>query len=343
MDTTQLIHDTVQVPGAPPIPGLVLRSYRGESDLPLMLDVINGCKDEDGLERSETLQSITNDYRHLERCDPSTDMLMAEVDGRLIAYTRLFWNRQEDGVLTYVTFGFLLPEWRRRGLGTCMLHWTEDRLRQIAAGHDASVPRFFQSEVDNTQKSATALFVKAGYQPARYEFMMKRLTSDPLPQAPMPPGLEVRPFREEHMHSIWSAMTEAFQDHWGSVPESEEKFNSWREEPTFMPQLWKVAWAGDQVAGMVLNFFNQAENDEYKRLRGYTDGISVRRPWRKQGLARSLIVQSILMFKDMGMTETCLGVDSQNLSGALRLYQGVGYRQFRQMTLYRKPLDQPGQ
>jgi ribosomal protein S18 acetylase RimI-like enzyme len=93
------------------------------------------------------------------------------------------------------------------------------------------------------------------------------------------------------------------------------------------------------VAGMVLNFIDESENAEYKRLRGYTEGICVRRPWRKKGLARALIVQSIQMFKDMGMTETALGVDSQNLSGALRLYQGVGYRQTKQFTIYRKPLD----
>jgi len=224
-----------------------------------------------------------------------------------------------------------------------MLNWTENRLRQVAGGHDPSAQRFFQTTLESTQKSANALFVKTGYQPARYEFIMKRPVTDPLPNAPMPPGLEVRPFREEHLHAIWGAMTEAFKDHWGSVPESEEKFLSWKDEPSYHPHLWKVAWDGDQVAGMVLNFYNQVENEEYKRLRGYTEGISVRRPWRKKGLARSLIVQSIQMFKDLGMTETCLGVDSQNLSGALRLYQSVGYQQFKQMIVYRKPLDQPVQ
>ena len=341
MAATQLINENIIVTGAPSIPGLIFRTYRGDPDLPLMLEVIHGCKTEDGLERSDTLLDITNNYHHLERSDPPRDMVMAEVDGRLIAYTRVFWNLQEDGVYTYNTFGFLLPEWRRRGIGTAMLNWTENRLHQVAAENGHSGLRFFQSEIDRTQVSANALFVKAGYQPARYEFMMQRPITDPLPEAPMPPGLEVRPVREEHMHAIWAAMTEAFKDHWGSVPESEEKFLSWKEEATYQPHLWKVAWEGDQVAGMVLNFYNQAENEEYKRLRGYTEGISVRRPWRKKGLARSLIVQSIRMFKDMGMTETFLGVDSQNLSGALRLYQGVGYRQVRQLTIYRKTLDEP--
>ena len=74
------------------------------------------------------------------------------------------------------------------------------------------------------------------------------------------------------------------------------------------------------------------------RKRGYTEGICTRRPWRKMGLARALLVQSMQMFKEMGMTETALSVDAENISGATRLYEGVGYRQVRQQVIYRKPL-----
>jgi mycothiol synthase len=90
---------------------------------------------------------------------------------------------------------------------------------------------------------------------------------------------------------------------------------------------------------MVLNFVNSAENAEYKRNRGYTEGISVRRAWRKQGLARALLVQSMQMFKELGMTETALGVDAENLSGALNLYQSVGYQEDNRGITFRKPLD----
>jgi ribosomal protein S18 acetylase RimI-like enzyme len=78
---------------------------------------------------------------------------------------------------------------------------------------------------------------------------------------------------------------------------------------------------------------------EYQRKRGYTEGICTLRPWRKLGLARSLLVQSMQMFKEMGMTETALSVDLENLSGALRLYESVGYRKVKQQINYRKPLE----
>lgn len=87
---------------------------------------------------------------------------------------------------------------------------------------------------------------------------------------------------------------------------------------------------------MVLNFLDEAENEEYQRKRGYTEGISVRRPWRRRGLARALLTRSLKMFQDMGMTEAALGVDTQNLSGALRLYESVGFQPVKKLTIYRK-------
>ncbi|MEJ2511570.1 MAG: GNAT family N-acetyltransferase, partial [Anaerolineales bacterium] len=80
------------------------------------------------------------------------------------------------------------------------------------------------------------------------------------------------------------------------------------------------------------------ENQKYNRLRGYTEDISVRRPWRRQGVARALLTQSIQMFIDMGMDETDLAVDAENPNGALQLYKSVGYEPFRTSMVYRKPL-----
>lgn len=330
--------DEITLQSPPVVPGLSFRHFRGDADLPFFVELINATRQADKIERILTLEQVANTYHHLERCDPRQDMLLAEVDGRLIAYTRVTWNQQVDGLHTYNTFGFLLPEFRRKGIGSAMLAWTEARLTRIAAGHNHNSKKVLQTEAMESQVGAVALYEKYGYQPARFEFFMRRPVSDPIPEAPMPAGLQVRPATPYHYRLIWDAMQEAFRDHWGFTPEGEQNYQAWQAESSFQPDLWKVAWAGDQVAGMVLNFIDHAENEDLHRLRGYTEGISVRRPWRKIGLARSLINQSIHMFKKMGMAETALGVDSQNLSGALRLYQGMGYQKYRQSTIYRKDL-----
>jgi ribosomal protein S18 acetylase RimI-like enzyme len=340
MTISTLIHDLIKLPDAPAIPGLTFRHFRGESDYPHMLAVINGSKKADGIERSDTLEEFANNYAHLENCDPYQDVLIAEVNAQVIAYNRVFWGKQEDGMCTYTAFGFLLPEWRRMGIGTAMLHHGERRLRAIAAHHPVDGPRFFQAFfVDETEKGTLALLDKAGYIPIRYGFQMKRDLSEPFPDAAMPEGLEVRPVQREHLRAIFNADMEAFRDHWGFVPPTEERFQGWINQPSLDPSLFKVAWEGDQVAGAVQNFIAAEENAEYNRKRGYTEGIFTRRPWRKRGLARSLLVQSMRMFKEMGMTETALGVDAENPNGALQLYESVGYRQVRKGITLRKLME----
>jgi len=331
--------ESLSLTETPAIPGLTFRGFAGEGDYPKMLAVIEASKHVDRVERTDSLDDVQRNYRHLTNCNPYTDMLFAEINGEVIGYNRVWWDKQDNGTLLYWIVGFLHPNWRRRGIGTFMLQRAEARLRQIAASH-ASGEKYFQVWANDSELNLQALLESQGYRPARYFFEMTRDINAPLPEASMPPGLEVRPVTEAHYRPIFEAANEAFRDHWGHIERNfDEDFPHWQADPDFNPALWKVAWDGDQIAGMVQNFVNAAENAEYHRKRGYTEGISVRRPWRKLGLARALLVQSIAMFREMGMEETALGVDAENLSGALKLYQGVGYQEIKRNMSYRKPLD----
>jgi ribosomal protein S18 acetylase RimI-like enzyme len=140
------------------------------------------------------------------------------------------------------------------------------------------------------------------------------------------------------MRLVWEASNEAFQDHWGYIPDPWEDFKSFIDSPDYDPSLLRVAWQGDQVAGMVLSFIDKDQNEIYGRKRGYTENICVRRPWRRKGLAKALIASSLLALKERGMTEAGLGVDAENISGALHLYEFMGYRVVKRSTFYRKPL-----
>ena len=52
------------------------------------------------------------------------------------------------------------------------------------------------------------------------------------------------------LHS--DADVEAFRDHWGGVDESEAAFERFFSGPEFQPELWRVAWDGNEVAGVVM-------------------------------------------------------------------------------------------
>jgi ribosomal protein S18 acetylase RimI-like enzyme len=331
-------NDTIHVSDAPAIPGLTFRHFRGESDFPNMLAVFDACKIIDQIEWAMSVEHLARFYAHLTNCDAYQDMLFVEVEGRVLGYTRVWWMKEDGDNRLYAHFGHVLPEWRRKGIGRAMLRWNEARLREIAAGHPHNTPRLFQAEVSDGEIAKEALLSSEGYAPVRHGYHMRRSLAEPITLTPLPPGLEVRPVPPQRYRTLWEADQEAFRDHWGFVPGTETDYQRWLNEPIFNPGLWQVAWDGDQIAGAVQNFVNEKENQEYNHQRGYTEGIFVRRPWRKRGLARALIMRSLLMFKDMGFTEAALGVDTQNLSGALRLYESCGFRAVKRESLYRKPM-----
>jgi len=326
---------TINLPWAPEIQGLRFRGFKGEVDYPKMAAVINGSKYEDKLERADSAEDIAHTYRHLVNCDPYQDMLFAEMNGRVVGYSRVTWKEEQDGKRLYVHFGFLLPEFRHKGIGHAMLRHNQLRLREIASEHPNHHPRYFESFAGDTELSTSALLISEGYSAIRHNFEMVRPDLENIPDAPMPSGLEVRPVQMDQLPAIREASLEAFRDHWGFNQEEEPTVEQMVGDRNFDPSLWRVAWDGEQVAGMVLNFIDHKQNAEYNRLRGWTENISVRRTWRKRGLARSLIAQSLRAVKERGMTEAALGVDTENLTGALRLYEGMGFRPVKRFSLYR--------
>ena len=182
---------------------------------------------------------------------------------------------------------------------------------------------------------------RSGYQPARYFYEMLRPTLGDIPESPLPDGLELRPALPDHYRAIWKSVDETSQDEWGYKKPTEEDYQEWLANPHFQPELWQVAWdiSTDQVVGHVLTFINQDENEQFNRKRGYTEGIGVDQSWRRRGLARALISRSLQAQKAAGMTESALVSDSDNSSGATRLYESCGFQVVKRDTIYRKPLD----
>lgn len=331
--------DRVPLPDAPQIRELVFRRFRGKADYPHMLSVLEAHTIGHGIEYANSLEEIEFVFSHLANCDPFRDVLIAEVSGEAIAFSRVWWETLDDGVRLYKSLGFLAPTWQRRGIGTAMLRYNERRLRAIASAHPADAPKYFQGWASDREVPAHALFTASGYDVARTMLDMVRPATAPLGEAPLPDGLVVRPVQERHLRAIWEARQEAYRDHWGYAPGGEQAYQRWLEHPLFNPELWKVAWDGEQVAGMVLNRINEAENAKYGRKRGHTQDVFVRRPWRRRGLARALLTHSIEMFVDMDMEETALGVDADNPSGALVLYETTGYQTTGRYTFLRKAMQ----
>jgi mycothiol synthase len=330
----------ISMPDAPPVPGLRFRHYRGEEDLPAMLRVVTAVREHDGLEEVSTLEQMTLDYATLVNCDPAHDLIIAEVDGEAVAYARVFWNGLVEGGRSYENFGFVHPAWRRRGIGGAMHRHNEARLLEIAAEHgDGDGPKWFGSEGTDTDAGNTALLLGDGYTAARYFYDMVVPSLEGIVAPPMPDGIELRPASRDQYRTIWLASAEAFRDHWGEQEWTDEDWTRFDADPDNAdPRLWRIGWAGDDVAGVVITTEQVEENELYGRARVYVDQVSVRRPWRRRGLARALLAGSLVGAREAGFTSASLGVDTDSPTGATALYTSLGFVPEKTFTSYRKPL-----
>jgi ribosomal protein S18 acetylase RimI-like enzyme len=110
------------------------------------------------------------------------------------------------------------------------------------------------------------------------------------------------------------------------------RFKHFMMGENFDPSLWFLAMDGDEIAGVSLcrpRSFHDAET-------GYVDNLSVRRPWRKKGVGLALLRHSFGEFYRRGKRKVGLGVDAENLTGALRLYEKAGMHVHQAFDLFEK-------
>jgi mycothiol synthase len=328
--------------GAAEPPGLVIRPYAGESDLAEIVRVTNAELAAEGVRERMTFEDMAATFRHAsESFDAARDVLVAEIDGTVVATVRVDWVDNTDGTREYRSRGSVDPAWRRRGIGRRLLHEAQALMRARAAEHDTDRPRLLGMWADEHQAGRIALARSEGYAPVRWFFEMERARIDvERPDIrPLPAGLTVRPVTAEDARAIWSADLEAFQDHWGGWDTSEAAFRRWVESPEFQPELMIVAWDGDEIAGAVLNAIFREENEELGLRRGWLDSVFTRRPWRARGLARALIERSIHLLAEHEMDTAALGVDADNPSGALGLYESCGFVVTERSSAWQRPLE----
>ncbi|HSK94128.1 MAG TPA: GNAT family N-acetyltransferase [Candidatus Angelobacter sp.] len=316
--------------------------YRGtDAEIEAIARLTNQSAVADEVEEFWTVDSLRAWLAHAsEQFDPARDVVLVEDGGEIVATGRTEWVDTRDGAFReYRHNATVHPDHRGRGIGTAILLELERRQRALAATHAQERPTVFMTWAP-AGRSGEALLRSHGYQPARWFIDMLRPTLEGVDELPLPAGLELRPVTEDQHETIWRANREAFRDHWGGSDESLEQLHRILDDPDTDPELWLVAWDGAEVAGGVWNEIRTAENEQLGVRRGWLESVFTRRPWRRRGLARALIGRSLSLLRERGMTSAMLGVDADNPTGALGLYEAAGFTVHDRFVALRKPMGE---
>ncbi len=320
---------------------ITIRNYR-PNDLRALVALINEADAIDKLERATTLEEMEHEMT-FPTASPQTDCFLAWEGDRLVGYTDLYVRKGDadlDTESTIYCWGVVHPHWRRRGLGRRLLEAAYSRATDYLA--EIEVDRVnFHCTAREVEEDRKALYESMGMEPVRYSVNLARSINGDLPSLLVPDGYRLRTFDPERdAETVWRVDNIAFRDHWGHTEGKLEEFLHWIKRPHFRPELWFLAEeeATGQVVGLGLNIIDPDWIARTGRQEGYVDTLAVLREHRQQGLGTTLLVQSLYALHEAGMEGAHLHADSENLTGAMRLYERVGFRVRKTYVAYRKVL-----
>jgi mycothiol synthase len=275
--------------------------------------------------------------------DPAQDIrLVFAPNGDLAGYIEV-WTNAIPPVRPEL-WARVAPEYQGLGIATWLMQWAEGRALE-------ALPRVpdelrFVTRVGNYRQDEKArkLFENIGYQHVRSLYHMLIEMDAPAPEPQFPADITIRTYDpESDAEAVYRADTDAFRDHFGFVEEPfEEGLKKWKrrwEQDNCDPSLMFLAV--DSPSGEIAAINLCRPISYYDSERGWVGSIGVRRPWRKRGLGLALLRHSFNEFYRRGKRKVGLGVDAQNLTGALRLYEGAGMHVDQAYDYYEKEL-RPG-
>ena len=214
---------------------------------------------------------------------------------------------------TYAAYGGVRPSHWGNGLGTFLFETVEKRAVEMATG-----PASVRQWVDATDEAAVTILKGRGYSFVRRFWRMDVSLEGSLPQAADPDGVTIRRFeRGRDERTAHLVLEQSFAEHWGFTPKTYEQAASARwEAETFRADMSLVAEAGDRMVAVCIN---GPRIDD-----GFVEDIGVLPEWRGKGIAETLLRRSFQIFKELGFMRASLSVDSDNSTGAMRLYERVG-------------------
>lgn len=315
-------------------------------DVPAWAEVVTAIESVDQPAERLTADDLLDELVKGSWKDPVRDSLVGLDPGGVPRAFGLVATRPGDlRVIRAHCFGGVHPQWRRRGAGTAVLTWQHHRaLEKIAAarsGHPDgdSVPGRVMAFADEQLTDRAKLFERCGFASVRwYVDMVRPLTvagAAPVPEATLGDGLRVAPFEPGLDEAVRLAHNESFAGHWGSEPRSAEDWRLWTTgQRDFRPEWSFVVLDGDDVSGYALSGAYPQDWAAQGYTQGWTDLLGVRPAWRRRGIAAALLGATMRAFARDGMEYAGLGVDSENASGALGVYERMGYVQDRRQVAF---------
>jgi len=251
-------------------------------------------------------QGVSEDEIHSWFALPDIWMRVAEEDGRLVGYAD---TAPAEGGYINVDVRSLDP-----GVTEMLVAAATEAPRAPDA---VALRGFVQGGIEVTTEAYRA----AGWQLIRHGYQMRIQLTDDIPEPTWPEGFSPRNFQPGEEQRVYEANQEAFADAWDFRRQEKDRWRAFTvNHHGFDPSLWWLVDDGDEIAAFTLNYWHFSGDKTF----GWVGSLGTRPPWRRRGLATALLLHSFHDFRGRGATKVGLGVDAENTTGAVKLYESAG-------------------
>ncbi|MEG3980561.1 GNAT family N-acetyltransferase [Microcoleus sp. D3_18a_C4] len=314
---------------------LSARCYAGDRDLDAIAHLINTCEEVDRLDEGTSISELQQEF-NAPSLDKARDIrLWEDAEGKLIGFAQLSVSEPGEVIDGWLWFR-VHPGARGGDVEAAAIAWGEVRMREVSAMRGGRVKLRTYARAEDCDR--ISVLTSNGFKVDRYFCRMARSLSEPIPEPHFPEGFALRQFPGEQDAPAWVEMfNQSFIDHWNHHDLTVDKYKHELAKADYRNDLDLIAVADD---GTFVSFcyceISVQECDRTGRNEGWIACLGTRRGFRKMGLGRGMLLAGLHRLKAAGVATAILGVDAENSSGAMRLYESVGFHNIRDSISYVK-------
>lgn len=304
----------------------MIRTYQ-DGDFDAVLSLRNDCfaVDEPGriISERELRQQFT-----APGIDPANDLFVAHNGNAIVGQSSTRKEVGEVFACAWISLD-LHPDHHDVALGHRLLDRVETRGRELLESE--AQPASFLSPTLETVTYKRTLLEKRDYLPTRYFWKMLLPKDVPTPPPPVNVEVTVRTLNKssDDIALLTKLLNTSFEGHWQMPNITQEQMHHYLN--SYKASLYLVAEMDEKLIGNCINVIRDDGS-------AWVEALGVAKSCRGRGIGRTLLLAGVRALRRAGVGDIFLSVDSENRSGATRLYDEVGFKRRSTTIAYQKHL-----
>ena len=261
-------------------------------------------------------------------------MFIAELNGEAVGRVQAYIDKERREKKGFIRGLGVVPKYRRRGIGRKLVEKAIESIRE--RGMEEA-----QCYMRDDKPICKHLFESIDFKLIRVFSTMRRDFETLPSDIGENKYVMIRLMKEgtEDIELLRRLDNETFSEHFDFRPSTLEEWKHWFSHPDFDHEGWFFALLGGKPVGHVGTWIDSKFVKHKGIKRGWIVTIGVLKSHRRKGIGTSLILRGMEYLKSKGMAEVELGVDDLNQTGAMKLYEKVGFKVIRKDLTYLKRLQ----